>query len=214
MTQSRLMQTFRIFGAREGIYFEFTIFTWFGKFGKRLNWWSPPVSGRSEQRCLDHARRIPLPHCRAHGFAPLPHVHPNSAATIAVAPRFPLPIKRPRGRGEFPPFPFLIPHRSAPALPPLCDGKPSPMRSQVECLSHHRLEPQLRAKLTPVRSSQGHQTPRSSSPQAATGAVFHRSFPGPNDLSMSITESQSPSMTTLPPTYGVSPVAHRCAPYT
>jgi hypothetical protein len=35
MLQYHLMQNFRIFGAREGIHFEFTSFTWFWKIWKK-----------------------------------------------------------------------------------------------------------------------------------------------------------------------------------
>jgi hypothetical protein len=143
-----------------------------------------------------------------------PHVCPDSAAAFAVTPGFPLPIKHVRGRGKFPPpFRFIIPHRSAPTLPPLCAGKPSSTCSQVECSSHRRPEPQPQAKLTPARSCQGRLTP-SSSLQVATGVVFHRPSPGPDHPSTSITESWSPSMTTSSPTSGVSPAAHQCTPST
>jgi hypothetical protein len=89
----------------------------------------------SEVSNCARTRQQPPPHCRALGFAPPPHVHPDSASTIAVAPRFLQPIERVRGRGKFPTFPFHIPHASAPALPPLCASKPSPTCSQVECPS-------------------------------------------------------------------------------
>jgi hypothetical protein len=46
MLQSRLVQNFRIFGAKEGTILNLQVSISFGKFEKRLNRWSPPVSGR------------------------------------------------------------------------------------------------------------------------------------------------------------------------
>jgi hypothetical protein len=161
------------------------------------------------------------PLCRAQGFAAAvlpPPVSPLPPPRPQLAPPFPTVSRdyKDRAQGEaLPPSTISAPmpqHRSASTLPPLCAGKPPPMCSQVEFPSCRRPKPQPRSILTPTWSYHGCPTPPPSSPQAATGAIFHRSSPSPDHPSTNIIESRSPSTITPSLTSDVSSAAHRCPP--
>jgi hypothetical protein len=101
------MKHLRIFGAIQGIHFEFTCLSSIGKSGKQLNRWEPPVSGsvrtaasRPRTQCLDCGRYF-------HPWFPPPRSTSPTASCAYKADAWP--------RATLP-FRFLRTHATALAL--------------------------------------------------------------------------------------------------
>jgi hypothetical protein len=173
MLQSRLVQNFRIFGAKEGTILNLQVSISFGKFEKRLNRWSPPVSGRVRTVALKprRAQQWSPPHCCTHGFTPPPHVYRDSA-TALLPPPYPCVVRR---EGKMPssflmqtvplyrPVQIvalpLFPTHSSTAMPPTSTAS----RDYKRCMPHRGFPLSATiASAPPLSSSAPHYTTRTS----------------------------------------------------